>query len=94
MNMNAVVQIILVTAAVVAAVKILWNPVRNAAEVIRQFLQFLEDWRGEPPRPGFDGRPGIPERLARVEREVTTNSGSSLKDAVRRIEQCLTERGP
>ncbi|MEU8362311.1 hypothetical protein AB0C27_40465 [Nonomuraea sp. NPDC048882] len=51
---------------------------------------FLDDWRGQPARPGVEARPGVLERLAVIEHEVVTNDGSSLKDAVKRIEATLT----
>lgn len=58
--------------------------------------QMARDWRGEQARPGFRGRPGVPERLAhiedsmvamdrrmaRVEVELTPNGGTSVKDRV------------
>lgn len=46
---------------------------------------FLDDWQGEPDRPGFRGRPSFPERMAAVESNVETlqrNHGSSLRDKV------------
>jgi hypothetical protein len=57
--------------------------------------EFLEDWRGEPGRPGvIDARPGVMQRLSALEAttrtiqaEVTHNGGGSLKDAVRRIDE-------
>lgn len=64
-----------------------------AGPFIRKIGYFLDDWNGEPARPGFDGRPSVPVRLEAIEREqrrvsheVQTNSGSSLKDAVKRLE--------
>lgn len=62
----------------------------------RPTTEFLADWRGEDARPGFAGRPGMPERmtriegtqteilgrLGRVEAELTTNGGSSMRDQV------------
>lgn len=42
----------------VTAVRRAWAPVR----------EFLDDWRGEPARPGVDERPGVLERLDRIER--------------------------
>jgi hypothetical protein len=54
---------------------------------------FIADWSGEEPRPGVPGRPGVMERLAgidqrleRVEHELQPNSGSSLRDAVNRVD--------
>lgn len=50
-----------------------------------RFQHFLDDWFGEGARPGFPGRPGIPERLAAVEErtaQLTPNGGSHLADKI------------
>lgn len=54
--------------------------------VVRKLNHFVDDVVGEPDRPGVPGRPGLMERVAHIEHEVKTNHGSSLKDAVKRIE--------
>lgn len=64
---------------------------RWAWPFLRRVGHFLDDWFGEPARPGFVGQPGVMERLARVEHEVHTNSGSSMRDAVNRIEATLRQ---
>lgn len=66
-----------------------------------RFGHFLDDWFGEPARPGYPARPGIPERLEVVEarlglvesdtRQLQRNGGSHLADAVVRIERFLAE---
>lgn len=60
---------------------------------LRKINDFLEDWRGEDSRPGYPGRPGVLERLVKLEEhaattthEVQPNSGSSMKDAINRID--------
>jgi hypothetical protein len=55
-------------------------------ERIRQQDQFLRDWSGEEERPGHPATPGVMERLQKIEKELQHNGGSSIKDAVRRIE--------
>lgn len=50
---------------------------------------FFDDWKGAPARPGVKERPGVMARLAAIEHEVKTNDGSSLKDAVKRVEAKL-----
>lgn len=67
---------------------------------VRGLGEFLEDWRGVPARPGFPARPGVPARLesierrvAGIEKELHPNSGSTLRDAVTRIEGCVTNDG-
>lgn len=83
-----------VIGAVGTAVAVLAGARRWLAARWRRVDEFLEDWRGTPPRPGCPGRPGVPERLAALETalatvksEVTPNHGGSLKDLVRAIDQ-------
>jgi hypothetical protein len=73
---------------VVTALAAFW---RWAWPFLRRVGHFLDDWFGEPARPGFPGQSGVMERLARVEHEVHTNSGSSMRDAVNRIEDTLRQ---
>lgn len=47
---------------------------------------FMEDWRGAEERAGRDAVPGVMERLNRIDGELKHNSGSSMKDALKRIE--------
>jgi C4-dicarboxylate-specific signal transduction histidine kinase len=61
------------------------------AERIRQQDQFLRDWAGESYRPGHPATPGVMERLQKIESELRHNGGSSIKDAVKRIENKLTK---
>lgn len=66
---------------------------------------FLEDWNGEPERPGVPGRPGVMVRFSNIEEfttkygpiidrldhEMHPNSGSSMADSVNRTERKLDE---
>lgn len=72
--------------AVVWLFKVAWP-------VVRKLNHFVDDVVGEPDRPGVPGRPGLMVRVAHIEHEVKTNHGSSLKDAVKRIEEVQTEHG-
>lgn len=65
--------------AVIWLIKVFWPFVRKVSH-------FVDDVAGEPDRPGVPGRPGLMERVEHIEHEVKTNHGSSLKDAVKRIE--------
>ncbi|MFF4755543.1 hypothetical protein ACWD5R_32050 [Streptomyces sp. NPDC002514] len=66
-----------------------WHLIRGAGRLGRRIDQFIDDWQGEPARPGLPARPGVMERmsgmedrLTRVEHELYPNSGGSLRDAV------------
>jgi len=47
---------------------------------------FMRDWSGEEARPGRGRVPGVMERLNSIDGELKNNGGSSIKDAVDRIE--------
>jgi hypothetical protein len=51
---------------------------------------FMRDWLGEPAAPGRDPVPGVMERLNNIDGELKHNGGSTMKDAMKRIEQKLT----
>ena len=53
--------------------------------------QFMKDWSGEEARPGRDRTPGVMERLNDIDGELKNNGGSSVKDAVDRIEINVAE---
>lgn len=52
---------------------------------------FMTDWEGEPARKGRGRIPGVMERLNKLDGELSHNGGSSIKDAVKRIENKLVE---
>jgi tetrahydromethanopterin S-methyltransferase subunit G len=52
---------------------------------------FMEDWSGEEARPGRDAIPGVMERLNNIDGQLKNNGGSSIKDAVDRIESNITK---
>lgn len=62
---------------------------RFLVRLLMKTSQFLDDWQGEPARAGVPQRLGILERLSRVEGQLVTNGGTSLKDQTNRIEQSL-----
>jgi hypothetical protein len=86
--MRTVVEVALAVSAILGAVSLIGVVVmRPLRRTLGQLREFLDDWRGEPARPGSAARPGVPERLAaieqrttEVEREVRTNGGSTLRD--------------
>lgn len=58
-------------------------------KVIGSIDIFMQDWSGSEARPGRDKVPGVMERLNRIDGELKHNSGSTMKDAVKRIENKL-----
>ncbi|MEU5939417.1 hypothetical protein ABZ807_09520 [Micromonospora sp. NPDC047548] len=77
---------VVVSALVLAGM--IGRPLRKLA---RQNDEFREDWYGAPARPGRDAVPGVPERLSLIEKELKPNSGSSLRDAIGRVETRLED---
>lgn len=66
---------------------------KRAWDVLNRVDQTRADLLGEPARPGVDRRKGVVERLhdhdellREIKHELVPNSGSSLRDAVDRIE--------
>ena len=77
-----------VLTSVLVLAGVIGRPLRKLA---RQNDEFREDWYGMPARPGRDAVPGVPERLARMEKELHPNGGGTLRDAINRVEQRLED---
>jgi hypothetical protein len=84
--------------ALAAGVTVVVRVVRWVTTWSHRWGNFLEDWQGEPARPGHERRPGVLERLlliekrvGRIEAQVTPNGGSSMADGLARIETKLDE---
>ncbi|MBB5081389.1 hypothetical protein [Nonomuraea endophytica] len=69
------------------ALGLLARAVTGLARRLRRLSHFLDDWNGEEARPGVPFRPGFAERVALIEAELKPNHGSSLRDAINRVEQ-------
>jgi hypothetical protein len=89
-------QFLIMLAATVTAIGVIGVGVHKAVALTKRFIHFLDDYFGEEERPGFDGRAGLQERLRIIEMQVEgisyemkPNSGSSIKDAINRIEKRL-----
>lgn len=61
---------LLAAAAVVTAVGVLWRSTRPARRLAKALRLFVEDWNGEPARPGRTATHPIPERLSRIELQL------------------------
>lgn len=64
--MDSVAQILLGVAAVLAAITGIWKFL-HLGPLLRGTRFFLDDWNGQPARPGVPPRPSFPERMANVE---------------------------
>lgn len=89
--MQAASWIAVVLGAWFAVVKFIGPFFKRIRNWITTWEQFMADWAGEPARPGRDAVPGVMERLNRIDGELRNNGGSSIKDAVDRIESRLKE---
>lgn len=62
---------------------------RSMTNLTKKLDLFWEDWNGSEARAGRDATPGVMERLNKIDGELKHNGGSTMKDAVKRIEQKL-----
>ena len=89
---------LMMLAATVTAIGVIGVGIRKSTILVKRFIHFLDDYFGEEARPGFEGRPGMQERLGYMESEILCisyemrpNSGTSIKDAIARIEKRLEQ---
>lgn len=95
------VQLIVTVAATITALTVLLAAGRKTFLFLHRVGHFLDDWQGEPERPGVPRRPGVMEqlgdhsqRLKVVEdrsAQLTPNGGNHLLDKVNEIDRKLTE---
>jgi hypothetical protein len=64
--------------------------VKSMKKLINSLSRFTDDWFGEEATPGRDKVPGVMERLNNIDGELKHNGGSTMKDAVKRIEKKLS----
>jgi hypothetical protein len=90
-------------AALCAVLGAIWVCIKLYHKFLKRTSDFLDDWQGEKARPGVEARPGVMARLAcqdvmlaehgavleAIQHEVNYNSGSTIKDAVHRIDNTL-----
>jgi hypothetical protein len=65
--------------------------VKKIKELLHNLEDFIRDWAGTPAEPGRDRVPGVMERLNEIDGQLKNNGGSSIKDAVDRIEIRVNE---
>ena len=70
--------------------RVVYPPYKAMKNFFTWMEKFRRDWEGEEEEPGRDRTPGVMERLNRLDGELSNNGGTSLKDAVCRIETTLS----
>jgi hypothetical protein len=88
--------------AALVAILGVFTVIRKIAKSLRRIGHFLDDWSGEPARPGVPQRLGVLERLDAQDqrlhsveertRQLAPNGGSHLIDAIGRMEVQLKNR--
>lgn len=73
-------------AIIAGAIIALFKGVKWLGRLGRNLTHFFDDWKGQEARDGKPACPGVMARLGSVERELKSNGGSTLKDAVTRME--------
>lgn len=83
---NTIITIGAIAGAIAAVIAVIAVPIKKIKIFFTWLDKFRRDWEGEDAEPGRDRVPGVMERLNRLDGELSNNGGSSLKDAVQRIE--------
>jgi hypothetical protein len=60
-------------------------------KIFKNLTSFVRDWHGTAEEPGRSRVPGVMERLNDIDGQLKNNGGSSVKDAVDRIEIRVNE---
>lgn len=66
MSAIRIAELIILLGALVAAVATVWHKA-GFGTLKKRTSHFLDDWQGEEPRDGFEGRPSFPARMKSVE---------------------------
>jgi len=82
---EAIQDLLITLAASVTALGILFLGIKRVYTFARKMDDFTDAWNGR------DGNVGVLEQLEEMRAELSINSGSSLKDAVIRIETLLKQ---
>lgn len=91
-DLGVLTSIAVITSSVIAVLTAVIFPMaRKVKNFSSGWDDFMRDWKGAEPEPGRDASPGVMERLNNIDGEFKKNSGSTLKDAVARIESKLDE---
>ena len=96
-DVNMLAQDLLMWSGVIIAVGgalgVMWKLLKpiftKTQHLLDSLSRFTVDWFGEEESPGRDKVPGVMERLNNIDGELKHNGGSTMKDAIKRIENKL-----
>lgn len=75
----------------ILTIKVIIPLIKRTFTLFNTWESFIRDWAGEEASPGRDRVPGVMERLNEIDGALKNNGGSSVKDAVDRIEIRVNE---
>jgi hypothetical protein len=87
--MNTILVAGAIASALVSVSFAIARPIKAMKSMMAWLEKFRRDWEGEEASPGRARVPGVMERLNRLDGELSNNGGSSVKDAIERIEKSL-----
>ncbi len=92
-------DVLYIAAAIIAiggALTVVWKIAKPIVVQTKKLLnsldKFTEDWFGTESSPGRDAVPGVMARLNNIDGELKHNGGSTMKDAMKRLEESGKER--
>lgn len=90
----AATAVLLWAAGVVTALGVLWKFL-HIGEISKGLRHLVQGWNGQPERPGFDRVPGVPERLAKIEKQTHEVKGAmpAMVVALDELQRWATENG-
>lgn len=84
--------VIIAVGGAIGVIYKLVSPIVNKTKKLMEALDlFTKDWFGDEGDDLHPRKPGMLERMSKVEAELKHNGGSSIKDAVKRIETKVKE---
>lgn len=99
--MHLTTDVVTIGGPVAGAVVLIVLLLRKLIVFVRRFGHFLDDWFGQPARPGVPEQAGVMTRLAnveaqveRVEGQLKPNGGNSIYDKVTRVDSHLSPDTP
>ena len=79
--------IVAITGAILGLTQVVFPLWRKVNRLFDSWSSFVRDWNGEAAEPGREAVPGVMQRLNKLDGELSHNGGTSLKDAVDRLEK-------